>query len=341
MIKRLIRCLILGIWGLMFLGSCALNRVPDWVNKRPQAPEYYYSIVKIDSRQHNYKDVARDRALQDIAMQIVVQVRGQIESSETEISGVASSVYESLIQSSTSALLTDIELHSVYENAQDYYAWYRVNKARYKAMREARKNLALEQALDLLDRSDVPGAALQLRISDLLSGLDLLDEYIDLNLSTFHRGKPIHVYNELLARLKALPASVEIRLEPAELVAVAYQRTETIITALVFNRGLAAATFPLKVSMNSYANLYCAGKSTDAQGKLFIHLEQICGFDPLQELTVQVDKAAFRGQIKSPALAQIWDGIVFNPAKLLLKIRKPNIWIEYRVDGRPDPEGYT
>ncbi|HRY83001.1 MAG TPA: LPP20 family lipoprotein [Candidatus Cloacimonadota bacterium] len=338
---RLIRCLVWGLLPLLALSACSVNRRPDWVNTHPQTSDYYYSIVKIDKHLADYKELARERALRDIAMQIVVQVQGQIESSETEIGGVASSVFLSRIQSSTTASLNDVELYSSYQDAQDYHAWYRLNKAQYRALRERRKSLALQQAVDLLFRYDNSGGDLTGGIGYLLQGLEVLDEFIDLSLVAPYQSKNIQVYQELLSRLQSLPALLELKIEPGELETVAWQKTNTILAVTLSKNGQAVQGFPLSASASATGTRIFAASLTDPNGMFEIRLEEVSNFITLQDIHVNVDKNMFSRQIKSPALALIWDRLSFNPAVLKIKVRKPRISLEYRVDGKADAESYN
>lgn len=338
--KNLIRYLVWILVALLVSSACSVNRMPDWVNTRPQTPDYYYSIVSVSRALPGYKETARERAFQDIAMQIVVQVRAQMESSESEVGGVASSVYLSRIQSSTTASLNDVELYASYQNSREYHAWYRLNKAAYRALREKRRNMALQQAVDLLSRYDRTGADLRSGITYLLQGLELLDEFIDLPLIAPYEGKNTQIYQELLSRLQALPALLNLEIEPRELEAVAWQKTNTILSVRLTLRGQPVQNFPLQTSASATETSVFSAGSTDTKGDFEVRLEQVCSFEPLQELRVNIDKSQFAGQIKSPAVAQIWDRITFKPALLKINVRKPRISLEYRVEGKTDAESY-
>ena len=66
------------ILGLILLASCGPKPgiEPDWVSNQPRDELYWYGIGIVNQAESNPRQAARDRALDEIAMQIRVQVSG-------------------------------------------------------------------------------------------------------------------------------------------------------------------------------------------------------------------------------------------------------------------------
>ncbi|MCD8479672.1 MAG: LPP20 family lipoprotein [Candidatus Cloacimonetes bacterium] len=120
--------------------------------QHPSDPMFYSAVVSESKARPNYQELARDKALRDIAMQISTQIDASISVSEREAWGIASSEYLSTLQATSSASIRDLQLRDSFETDKMYYAWYRLNKAEYEAQRRLLRDRALASSVDLLNR---------------------------------------------------------------------------------------------------------------------------------------------------------------------------------------------
>mgnify|MGYP003800438275 CR=1 FL=1 len=337
--RSLNRILSLCVLTLLLFSACYAAKRPDWTKKEPLSNEYYYGVSTVSKSLSGYKDIARENALKNISLQISVQIKAELQTSETEISGINSSQFISSIQSSTGAILDDVELYQVYETGKEYSACWRLSKIKYRMMREARKALALSQALDLLGKYDEPGTEISLGIGMLLNGLDLLESYVDMDLSTEYRGERIQLFNEFLSRLRSIPASLQPVIDPNELELVVKRTARTTCEVKLKGKDpLTCRHFPLSAVFSQGEGELAFDGFSDETGSMKLFIDKISSFEPLQTVTVSVNKDYFLPGIKSDAVRSIWQDLAFKEAMLTIHALKPKIFLSYVTDSATDDE---
>ncbi len=336
MTRFILSCLI----TFSLLSACYAAKRPQWTKSEPADREYWYGISSIPKSTPNFREVARETALKNISLQINVQISAELQTSETEISGLNQSRFISTIQSSTTAMLDDVQLYQSFEDKKHFWACYRVNKAQYRAMREMRKRVALEQALDLLGKYDAKTDGLSLRISYLLDGLSLLESFVDLDLRTIYRKEEIHLYNELMSRLKGLPGKLSVAVSPDQTELVikrGYRSTYRIFVSETGDEPCAAV--PMKAFFSRGEGEISADKLTGEKGDIRLYIDRITSDEALQSVTIGLDKDYFNDQIKSEALRELFSRLSFPEATLTIHALKPRVFLKYHDGTATGEEG--
>lgn len=334
------RNMIVLIALLLVLGACSVSkRVPDWVSQRPYNNEYYTAVVRHPKQVPNYVESARDNALREISTQISVQIDSDIYLKETEANGIPSAELISQIKSSSRNRLKDIQLVGTYEDAKDYWAYYRLSKSSYLAWRVQQRDLAIAQATKLLAEYDSSITGITSGIASLLKALELVVDFTDLDLSVIYRDKEVNLYNELYARLQALPEKLSFAFEPQEISLVAKLRRTSELSANVwYNRDSAlhpAMAFPVKFTFERGSGEIPGSSITDSNGRAKLTINRISSFSPQQSISMQPDKSYWLASLENPVIIQMFSLLRFKPAHLELRVNKPRAYLIYSFDGKP------
>ncbi|MFM7311413.1 MAG: LPP20 family lipoprotein, partial [Flavobacteriales bacterium] len=125
------------------------DQVPEWVKARPLSSDYYTGIASVDKRyQLDYQAEAKRKALDEMASEISVRVQGETFMNTLEVNNSFSEEYISNIRTSTDAKIDDYETVGIYETADQYWVYYRINKASYWANIAQKKRKVLDVAYD-------------------------------------------------------------------------------------------------------------------------------------------------------------------------------------------------
>ncbi|MEF3694927.1 MAG: LPP20 family lipoprotein [Candidatus Cloacimonadota bacterium] len=334
--KKLL-CLLLP---LILLGACALNKRPDWVSSQMADPAYYSSVVAVPKQIADYREQARANALRDISTQIFVNIRSELETREQENAGYVFTSLSGSIQSSTNALLEEVELYQFHEDRKYYYALYRLSKLHYRQQREARKTVALEQAIQSVERFDRSTTDIASGIGDLLFAIELLEPFADLDLRVQLEGRAQNLYTAALSRLRDLPA----KLNPS------WEETSGSVTALqaldLSQRGkllyqksaseqYCCQNFPVQISFSRGDGVFSADRFTNNAGEAELHLNRINSLESRQEIVLTIDKDYFFSRVSSPSLMQSINQLEFGRARYFLEVGRPKLYLEFD-SGSPD-----
>lgn len=118
---------------------------PSWVAERPTNPAYYIGIGiagKV-SAGANYMQVAKENALNDLASEIKVNVSGNSVLYTMENETGFKEDFKSTTKLSSTVDLEGFEQSGVYETPDSYYIYYKLSKAKYKEIRDAKINTAI------------------------------------------------------------------------------------------------------------------------------------------------------------------------------------------------------
>ncbi|MDD4147072.1 MAG: LPP20 family lipoprotein [Candidatus Cloacimonetes bacterium] len=307
------------------IGCSTIKSLPDWINTPNYHPSYFSAFVQVKSSLPHYKDLARDMAANDIAMQISTYIESETRVSETEIMGISNSEYLSNIRSSSSASLKNLSPVESYEDEDTYYVLYRLSKAEYYAERARQRDLALTLAQDLLmqydEAEEQPGIALPY----LLSALDLIAAYLDMDLTCPMGNMASIIYS----RLNHLPQLINYQWNIQSLSAVAKAQKSLVLEGYVRNResGVALANIPLEAS--SEAIDFTNPQFSNTEGRFNFNICRIDSYEPFQTVNLSFNKEHYSSLLHNKTAQKIWDGLSFDTSRLVIEVMKPQVFLDY------------
>jgi hypothetical protein len=311
---------------LILLSSCSTNRsIPDWLTNFEHDPRYFSALSVVDSRQADYQELARDYAAREISMQISTSIESEIKLTESEAYGISNNQYLSLIRSTTTARLKNLSPVQSFDDGQKYYVLYRLSKAEYYAERRLERDLAKSKADELLQKYDAGIADPALSIPLLISALDQIAEFLDMDLTFQDRD----LGAAILSRIHQLPALIDYRWDAAEIQVVAKDSNPIPLSGKV---RLSQPQIPVaRIPLCFYSPSIDIQQSTfsDANGDFSLNLNRVDSFEALQFIELNLDQEYYDPQFQSSAALSIWHGVHFSPQRLLLRVSKPKIYLDY------------
>ena len=322
---------------LLLLTSCSFTpKQPEWVLQNPVDNAYYQAVTHLSKKVPAYGDLARENALREISSQISVQIDSDIALTETEANGIPSSDLISQIRSSSRNKLSGVQLAGVYQTDKDYWAYYRLSKSEFRSWRIQQRNLALQQATNLLSEFDSSSNDIAAGITSLLKAMELIIDFTDMDLSCQYQGKEVNLYNEVFNRLQRLPASLKPSYAIQQLALVAKTRsTNNVTVTMQYQKGtqlVACSAFPLSFGFSRGAGEIVKTAVTQSDGKAELIIHRITDFVSLQQIALTPDKDYWLGRIENPVVKRLFSQLQFPPALLTLLVSRPKAFLGYSFD---------
>ena len=325
---------------ISLLSACSIGKKqPLWTTQHPVDIAYYNSVVRVSRKAPNYLDLARDNALKEISNQISVTIDADIALRETETNGIPSAEIINQIRTSTRSKLANVQLAGSFQDDTEYWAYYRLSKSEYLAWRMTQRDLAIQQALPLLDEFDKATIDLAPAITALFRAMELIIDFSDLDLRTSYQGKTINLYNELFQRISKLPAMINMSYETANLSLVAMQKELHIIPVDVIHdkdgqRNICRG-FPVVFNFRGGAGDIVRNSLTDNNGKAELLIRRITDFTDPQFIEMRPDKDYWQSRLENPVVKKLLAQLQFAPTPLKLNVRRPRAFVDYSFDNSP------
>lgn len=305
---------------------------PDWVLQRPVTASSYIGIGQCPKLRPDYRDVAKQNALNDLASEISVTVQGNSLLYTLERKGVLDEEFRNSIRTSTSERMEGYELMGSYDGPTDHYVYYRLDKAVYAKAKEERARKAVALALDLHARSRSALANGDLRTAidqDLRALIALKDRWAE-NDPVDLDGAQVPLSNALYNGLQGTMSGVRFNLEPRP-VALRFMNTSgaTVrITATHAPGGQVLAQLPLSMSYPGSKGIVRMTKTTDAEGRAEITVKGVDLRAVGPEVAVRLDVEALVGEAPDAGLERtLLKGMTVPEARAPIALVLPKVFV--------------
>lgn len=271
---------------------------PAWVRERPATGLYYIGVGLASKSRPDHQETAKKNALNDLASEISVTVEGNSLLYTLDQRTRFDESFTSTISTRTSEQLEGFELVDTWENANEYWMYYRLSKSEHARLKAERKARAVANATDLhqrskasLDQGDLRGA-FDLGLRALLA----VREYWGENDVVELDGRQTPLANELYADLQRLTSGLRFSVLPerCELDYPGRYRREMLITAKhTSGRGTRdLAQLPVVITWPGATGRVTELKSTDASGHVRSTVQRVDIDASPRELVVRLDMDA-------------------------------------------------
>jgi len=317
---------------------------PEWVTSLPIDPGSYLGIASAPKASYPGRamEVAKERALGDLARTISVKVASTTSLNTLQQDDLIRSSFREQSQSSSDADLEGYELVGTFESETECWAYYRLSRARWAQIVAARKAATTEVALGFYDsaREAVSQGDPMTAIDRYLRGMEALRPFWgELNEGTTSSGERIVVDRACLDGITTLIAG--LRLEPAaeslELKFGSGFQADLAIQA--FSNDRAVPNLPLSYRYNRGTLPRTGTLTTNPDGLISIPLQ---GFEPqLTSSNLRVDirlaDALSDGHLEGAAA--MLEGLALPAVDIPIRITKPSVCIESRESMYGSPLG--
>ena len=132
-------------FSLLLILSCTTGpkSTPYWVNEQPISQNSWIGIGYTSLSGDDYRETARNKAIQEIAAQIEVHIESSLKTVTTEVNFKVDEFAESIIQSRVNMTLEDVRIKDTHSSDDDYYVLMELRYSDYYRRIELKKQKAI------------------------------------------------------------------------------------------------------------------------------------------------------------------------------------------------------
>lgn len=306
---------------------------PTWLKSAPYEDGYYTGIGhSIKDGTNNYIQSAKKSALDDLVSQIKVNVSSTSVLSQLETNKKFTEQYEQIIKTTTADEIEEFELVDAWEDATNYWVYYRLSIARYRQIKEEQKRNATTLALDFLQKARDAEKSNDrlLAVTYYFQGLRSIEKYLGEAIPVTLDQKEVLLVNELYASIQNILERIAIKVEPEEINLNRRVTKETpFVTAKATykdNHKL-AASLPLTAAFEKGSGDVFPTYKTDDSGKVKVLMTRIDSRDLEQTVGVKVDINALSGSGLTPIYALVASTFHVPGGQVVLKVQRPIVFV--------------
>jgi hypothetical protein len=304
----------------LFALSCSTTKKnvktkPGWVFNRPVNMAYYVG-VGIASKKNNpidFQQIAKKNALNDLIAEIKVTVASNSVLSQFQNNTEFKQQFESESKISALNTIENFQVVDSWEDAENFWIYYRLSKEDFAAARKRRLMIATERAEDFFER----GESFDLRSNYMqafrlkVKALAALQEFLNEDIQTVYHGKQVYLVNEILSSLQNQLYKVTFQSQVTNLKGKVGKPVSAPFDVFAFLNNAGSEKppvpfMPMKLSNDQGRMEYGAQTETDHQGTASFSIARILSKDPVQLVRISTDlQKAIRVDSLSQSLQNI------------------------------------
>jgi hypothetical protein len=240
--------------------------------------------------------------------------------------------YEQIIQTTAADEIEEFELVDAWEDAGNYWVYYRLSIARYRQIKEEQKRNATLLATDFLKKArqaEKDNERLQ-AISFYFQAFRSIEKYLGEAIRVTIDTREVLLVNEIYASIQSILDKINIQVTPAEiLLNRRVNQTQHAVIAKATYKDLhkSAINLPLKASFEKGEGDVFPEYKTDEMGNARILLNKIGSKDLEQTLGVKVNIDALSGTTGSPVYLLVAKTLNVPRAQVNMKVQRPVVFL--------------
>ena len=305
---------------------------PSWLKTEPFQDGYYTGIGhSIKDGTNNYIQAAKKSALDDLVSEIKVNVSSTSVLSSMEVDQKLQEQYEQIIKTTATDDIEEFELVDAWEDATNYWVYYRLSISRYRQIKEEQKVNATILATDYLKKAREAEKAndhLQ-ALSFYFQAFRSVEKYLGDPIRVNIEGQDVLLVNETHASIQRMLDKITVRVDPSEIMLNrrVNQSEQSVIATASFKDKKSAAGIPLKASFEKGSGDIFPEYVTDEKGKAKILINRINSKEIEQIVAVKVNIDALSGKTTSPIYALIAQTLNVPRAQVMMKVQRPVVYL--------------
>jgi hypothetical protein len=257
---------------LLFLFLCANNafsqkKKPDWVQKYPTLENDYIGIASAKKSTANYKELAKQNALNMLSNSISVNVSVVSVFAQNETNKEFTEEFNEVTKTQTKNYIEGFEIQAEWEDKKNYWIFIKINKKKFLENKERKKNEVTLQAYDIYKNAlnQDHSNQIQLALLNYSRALSLLSPFLSETIVVNDNGKSIYLANDIVNQVSKLFKEITITTPNSAL--KTYQAEALTNVQLTAFRGSNKLPYiPLKIE-TSDVEIIGTNHQTDNQGK--------------------------------------------------------------------------
>ncbi len=321
--------------SLLILLACSpkvqlpVDTKPAWLSAKPSQPGYYTGIGhSTKTGNNNYVQEAKKSALEDLVSEIKVNVSSSSVLSTFEDNNEFREQYEQIIKTTAADEIEEFEQAGAWEDATNYWVYYRLSIQRYREIKEEQKRNAVILATDYLEkaqRADVEGERLQ-ALGFYFQSFRSMEKYLGEAIAVTVNGKDILLVNEIYASIQTLLDKIKLKVEPAEIMINRRLNVnaQTVNAKAIYKDvNKPAALLPLIASFEKGKGDVFPDYKTNEEGLAKILINKITSRELEQTVVVKLNIDAISGSGNSLVYSLISKRLQVPTSQVVLKVQRP------------------
>ncbi len=327
---------------IMILGACGSQKDlaemrekrPSWAKSKPVMSGYYTGVGMAPKTlsADKYQQVARNKALQDIAEEISVSISSNSLLRKLEMEDTFVSEYSSDITTSSNQDLEGYELVDTYEDIQYYFAFYKLSKAKFEKIRNERITNAVNKATGYAETYSRQYQ--QNNFSDafiaLVRGLEIIRPHMNEALPAEVNNRQVDIGNYLVEEMRAMFNEILIRPthEKASVIRGQGIDKESLKFRVQFEGGNPVQNFPVQAAFSAQT-MVNSWEITDDEGYVSFSVNKVISKSRKGTFRVHADVESLLKRTTSDLLVRnIVRKMTVPSADMEIEIIKPVFFID-------------
>lgn len=324
---------------VLLLAGCSSSRVPagqdkpDWLAAKPFPPGYYTGIGhSIKDRTINYIQVAKKSALEDLVSEIKVTVSSTSVLSQLDIDKRFHERYEQIIQTEAADEIEEFQLVDAWEDATNYWVYYRLSKERYRQIKEEQKKNAVLRATDFYHKGlnaftkneRIQAAAFYLQ------ALRAMEKYLADAIWVTVEGRELLLSNEVYASLQQVLDKIGVRAEPSEILLNRRmnQNEQTVLARVSYDDlGEPAPGVPILAYFEKGDGILFPNYKSNDSGEARILITKIDSRELEQVVRVKLDVKSLAGSNDTGIFTFVTQSLRIPSAQVVLHVQRPVVYM--------------
>jgi hypothetical protein len=306
---------------------------PTWLKNQPYQEGYYTGIGHSNKNgSNNYVQTAKKSALDDLVSQIKVNVSSTSVLSFLEVDKKLQEQYEQIIQTTAADEIEEFELVDAWEDASNYWVYYRLSIARYRQIKEEQKRNATLLSTDYMKKArqaEKDGERLQ-AISFYFQAFRSIEKYLGEAIRVTVDNQEVLLVNEIYASIQSILDKINVQVTPSEIILnrrVNQSQHQVVAKASFRDIKKSVMNLPLKAAFEKGEGDVFPEYKTDESGQAKILLNKIGSRDLEQTLAVKVNIDALSGTSGSPIYLLIAKTLNVPRAQVNMKVQRPIVFL--------------
>ena len=284
--------------GILFSGCSNLRQAktapaPEWVTNRPVSSQFYIGIGSASPNPIPGESmrIAKERAAADLAGEISVTVQSSSLLESEERNGQVREDFSSTITSKAEERIAGFQIVDSWEGAQGSYIYYRLDKARYAAQRNARRQEAMALAVAEHDagQQDLDEGNIQGALDHWGTGVLGLEEFWnEVNRATVD-GVEVNLEAHLIRAMREAIRNLDLRAAVDRIVLSASNEFRFPLGLHATHGGVNVKGVPLQYRYHNGTYMKRATEFTDDEGTVVAIIRDVAHVRPDHKLTCTVD----------------------------------------------------
>lgn len=311
--------------------ASSVKQKPDWVMQRPINTQYYIGIGSASKliNPNDFQRVAKKNALDDMMGEIKVSVSSHSVLSQQQNNQQFSQQFFSDTKLISSETLEGFEVLGSWENAQDYWIYYRFSKAEYEAQKRRKLMEAIEKAKDFLNRANSLSnqseytASLKLKFKAAIALQNYLNEAIEAD----YQGRNVYLMNEIISQIQQQLYLVQLKTsETIFKVSAGKSLVQPVVVSAQLREndklGNKIQFLPIQLVGNGLKFRGNNSAETQSNGEAQFILNNIQGANGIRNIQAKIDIGKLIGG----------DSLLPSMRRLLLNLEGPQATLQLQVE---------